>query len=157
MNIFVLDEDPRQAARYLCDSHCVKMVLESAQLMAAVANIPEIARPDSVARHPCALWAGATRSNYDWLYEHWDENLREYTRRYRKSHFYERYRPLIWEGRFRIPDGPMTPHAQAMPWWIRCEGDAVTAYRIYYAVEKARLARWRHGETPAWFEEMTRD
>jgi hypothetical protein len=32
MNIFALDNDPTTAARYLCDQHLGKMLLESAQL-----------------------------------------------------------------------------------------------------------------------------
>jgi hypothetical protein len=33
MNIFVLDEYPGDAARYLCDKHVVKMILESTQII----------------------------------------------------------------------------------------------------------------------------
>ena len=29
MNIFVLDNDPRQCAEYHCDKHVVKMILET--------------------------------------------------------------------------------------------------------------------------------
>jgi len=35
MNIFVLDEDPAQAARYLDDVRLPKMCVESAQMMAS--------------------------------------------------------------------------------------------------------------------------
>ena len=33
MNIFVLDKDPRVAARMLCDKHVPKMIVESAQML----------------------------------------------------------------------------------------------------------------------------
>ena len=33
MNIFVLDKNPRIAALYHCDKHCVKMILETAQML----------------------------------------------------------------------------------------------------------------------------
>lgn len=33
MNIFVLDEDPHQAAKYHCNTHVVKMIIESAQML----------------------------------------------------------------------------------------------------------------------------
>lgn len=33
MNIFALDNDPKKAARYHCDKHVVKMVIESAQML----------------------------------------------------------------------------------------------------------------------------
>jgi len=35
MNIFILDNNPKLAAQYHCDKHCVKMILESAQLLCA--------------------------------------------------------------------------------------------------------------------------
>ena len=33
MNIFVLDKDPKKAAKYHCDKHCVKMILEAGQML----------------------------------------------------------------------------------------------------------------------------
>jgi len=36
MNIFILDKDPRVAARYHCDKHVIKMSLESMQVMGSV-------------------------------------------------------------------------------------------------------------------------
>ena len=33
MNIFVLDKEPREAARQHCDKHVVKMIIESAQML----------------------------------------------------------------------------------------------------------------------------
>ena len=38
MNIFVVEENPVDAARALCDKHVVKMVLESVQLLSTVAQ-----------------------------------------------------------------------------------------------------------------------
>jgi len=34
MNIFCIDKDPIQSAKWLCDQHVNKMVLESAQMVA---------------------------------------------------------------------------------------------------------------------------
>ena len=33
MNIFVLDRDPEVAARYHCDKHVCKMILEAGQML----------------------------------------------------------------------------------------------------------------------------
>ena len=33
MNIFYLDKDPIKAAQMSCDKHCVKMIVESAQML----------------------------------------------------------------------------------------------------------------------------
>ena len=39
MNIFVLDRDPIQAAKYMCDKHVVKMILESCQLLSTAHRV----------------------------------------------------------------------------------------------------------------------
>ena len=39
MNIFVLDLDPRTSAMMMCDSHVVKMTLESTQMIATMLRL----------------------------------------------------------------------------------------------------------------------
>ena len=39
MNIFALDECPVKSAEMACDKHCVKMILESAQLLCSVHRV----------------------------------------------------------------------------------------------------------------------
>ena len=39
MNIFYLDKNPEIAAQYHCDKHCVKMILESAQLLSTAHRV----------------------------------------------------------------------------------------------------------------------
>ena len=39
MNIFILDKDPRKAARMHCDKHVVKMILEGAQMLSTAHRI----------------------------------------------------------------------------------------------------------------------
>ena len=48
MNIFFLDKDPIIAAQYHCDKHCVKMILESAQLLSTAHRVldEDDAHPD---------------------------------------------------------------------------------------------------------------
>ena len=43
MNIFFIHKEPRQAARWQCDKHVVKMILESAQMLSTVlrANVED--------------------------------------------------------------------------------------------------------------------
>ena len=54
-----------------------------------------------------------------------------------------------------IPEGKLTPFAQAMPDEYKNEC-AVTAYRDYYIHDKSRFAKWEKG-TPApdwWLMEL---
>ena len=39
MNIFVLDQDPTQAAQLQCDKHVVKMIVESAQMLSTAHRV----------------------------------------------------------------------------------------------------------------------
>lgn len=90
MNIFVTNPCPRKSAEYLDDRRCIKMVLETAQLLSTV--IRHYGYEDSTIyksthlNHPCSIWARATRNNYRWLVEHGLALCAEYTNRYNKVH-----------------------------------------------------------------------
>lgn len=45
MNIFYLDSDITQCARFHCDKHVVKMILESAQILCSVLSLYHIETP----------------------------------------------------------------------------------------------------------------
>jgi hypothetical protein len=77
MNIFFLDEDPRLAAKFLCDKHLSKMQLESAQLISTAINLiaPDIVAENPIyksthANHPSAKWIRECLGNYGWFVEH---------------------------------------------------------------------------------------
>ena len=111
MNIFYLDPDPRTCAEMHCDKHCVKMIIEYAQLMSTAhrvidgteytdltANGRRIKRwrldddresilyKASHINHPSAIWCRANYDNYVWLYRMWFYLCKEYTYRYGKVH-----------------------------------------------------------------------
>ena len=84
MNIFFLSGNPRRCARWHCDKHVVKMILESTQILytaqhvnggtALVAAAAPICKStgnrgykNHHAKHPSVLWASATLPHYMWL------------------------------------------------------------------------------------------
>lgn len=161
MNIFVLDEDPVAAARMQCDRHVVKMPVEAGQMLVTVlaqhgAHVGSW--KSTHAKHPCTLWAGETRANFEWLCEHAFALVEEHGRRYphtaagRRGH---KAGPVILDAldhAHRLPAGPLTPHVQAMPERWRVPGNPVAGYRQYYAADKAHFASWRApGAPPAWW------
>lgn len=154
MNIFILDNDPVQAARMQCDKHCVKMILESAQILAAVHHRygnHSVRYKETHKNHPCTKWAGATSSNYGWLWQHGLELCREYTRRYGKTHACEQlFHGELSQIPFGLPVDGLTKFVQAMPEEFKHE-DAVMAYRQYYKEAKQDIAVWNHGSAPAWW------
>jgi hypothetical protein len=154
MNIFVLSEDPEEAARAQCDRHVVKMALESAQILASVRHRYGAESPykPTHAHHPCVLWAGECAENYDWLYAHMTHLLDEYTQRYGKTHAVAKHLEIFKDPPDAMPRlGDRTPFTQCMPESYRIPGDPVTAYRAFYNGEKASFAKWKHGNVPAWF------
>ncbi len=89
MNIFVSDADPTIAAQNLDDKRLVKMVLETAQIISAVAHRYGVAGDWyklTHRNHPCTLWAGDSAVNYEWLYDHGLALAAEYTHRFNKEH-----------------------------------------------------------------------
>jgi len=153
MNIFVLDLDIRKCARYHCDQHVVKMILESVQILCTALWLHGIEAPykPTHGRHPCVLWASKSRSNMHWLARLAGALNYEFKYRFRKESDHESYSVLA-ALRFRtVEDLGLTPFAQAMPEQYRIPGDPVTAYRNYYRAEKARFARWTRRAIPLWF------
>ena len=154
MNIFVLSEDPEEAARAQCDRHVVKMAVESAQILSSVRHRYGALAPYKAthAHHPSVLWAGECAENYAWLYSHLGHLLDEYTRRYGKTHAVSAHLDVLREPPEAMPrKGACTPFAQVMPEPYRVPGDPVAAYRAFYNGEKAGFARWKLGNAPAWF------
>lgn len=156
MNIFVLDADPVVAARYHCDKHVVKMILETAQMLCS-AQHRHGACPDATpykaayVNHPCTRWAGDSQSNYRWLVRLGQELGAEYTLRYGKVHKCAAVIAQVASPPPSMPDTGLTTFAQAMPDQYR-HADAVVAYRAYYQGEKSRFAKWRI-TPPSWWEE----
>lgn len=160
MNIFVLHDDPREAARLHCDKHVVKMPLETAQilstvLLAAGAYSFAFYKPTHP-RHPCTLWAGETRANARWLLALGLELVAEHGRRYPHTKAGcegHKAGPVLRACARHIellPEGELTPHAQCMPEHLRGPS-AVEAYRRFYVEDKARFATWRAPSTrPGW-------
>ena len=166
MNIFILDNDPIAAAEYLCDKHVVKMAVETAQMMASALRrhgATDIDMPLTVAgkpykggypNHPCTRWAGDTSDNFVWLGIHGVSICDEYTIRYGKLHACKDSILHMMKFVDYLPDAPRTQFALAMPDEFKHE-NAVKAYRKYYAVDKAAIAKWNKSRPePRWFTNM---
>lgn len=154
MNIFILDSRPAVAAQMLCNRHVVKMIVESAQIMATVHHRygSSATYRSTHEHHPCTIWTGASAQNYAWLLAHTKAMCREYTLRYEKTHATQHY---VFGELHALPPGipflGQTPFAQAMPDQYR-DIDPVLAYRRYYLGAKKDICKWTNRDVPAWFE-----
>lgn len=172
MNIFYLDHSPKLAARYHCNAHVVKMILELGQILSTAHRVldgkmvisnagrrkttwvhPTL---DSVlykathVNHPSAVWCRETSENYSWTYSLFKELCIEYTVRYNKVHESERKLGIVLASMpTNITYGGLTPIAQAMPDYCK-DVDPVEAYRDYYAIDKQRMLRYTNRSIPSW-------
>ena len=151
MNIFVLHHNPIVAAQMQCDKHVVKMILETAQMLCTVAHAEGFPAPYRATHknHPCTLWVGKSKQNWDWLIDHGLGLCKEYTRRYGKIHQSQKHIEWCSQLPIPLPSIGLTSFAQAMPdkYKNRC---AVKAYRAYYHGEKASFATWKTS-SPSWW------
>jgi hypothetical protein len=159
MNIFYLSHKPSRCARWHCDKHVVKMILETTQLLytahwflALAANTqPDFSTAPTLAsnasqrgylsirnpRHPCAIWARESLTNYKWLCELGMALCQEFEHRFGGSHACEEH--LYWlysHPPATIPRAGWSAPAQAMPDEYRRKGDSIRAYRAYYKLNK---------------------
>ena len=91
MNIFYLDKRPDDAAEMHCDKHCVKMILEYAQMLSTAhreldGNVPDILYKSTHKNHPSTIWTRSSKQHYDWLFRLFRMLSAEYTLRYGKFH-----------------------------------------------------------------------
>ena len=161
MNIFYLDRNPVVAAQMMCDKHVVKMILESAQMLSTAHRVLDgDEHADNVGmykmthkNHPSTIWVRANSENYDWLQEHMEALITEYTHRYGKRHATERLIHSLWEHPKNITHDDFTDPPQCMP--DHCKGDdAVSAYQNYYIMEKSDFATWKRRDRPEWFNDQ---
>lgn len=152
MNIFVLDQDIKQCARYHCDKHVVKMILESVQILCTALNKKGYSTPykPTHPNHPCVLWVDQSYDNFLWLKELTIELNNEYRYRYDKSNDHKSIAVLQSISKYKYQSNQLTNFAQAMPDKYKCVDDAVRAYRQYYNGEKLEFAKWTKREVPDW-------
>ena len=171
MNIFYLDHDPKLCAEMHVDKHCVKMILEYAQLLSTAHRVLDgnqsvclsktgrkqvryvlsdkrdnILYSATHINHPSAIWVRQSRDNYAWLYELLINLCKEYTYRYGKTHKVEAS-GLLNELR-SVPAGisehpKFTEPTPAMPDECKVSGNSIESYRKYYIMNKQHLWSWK--------------
>ena len=181
MNIFYLHENPQICAQMHIDKHCVKMILESAQLLCSVhrvldgteyydktANGRKIKRwrhPDPKLekvlykagwiKHPSTMWLMESAFNYNWLYRHMMALNEEFKKRYSgKDHLaITKLKDALRNPPKNAPlnKKPTLP-TPAMPEECKVPGDTVKSYRNYYVMKKQRFATWKSpSKMPDWY------
>lgn len=154
MNIFLLDHNIQKCARYHCDQHVIKMLLEYTQILCTVLNLNGKTAPykPTHQKHPCVLWAGSSLDNWIWLKELTHALNQEYKYRrdtVRNHASFEVTKKLKLP--FGLPKLGLLEHPQVMPEQYRVPGDPVLAYRNFYILDKSRFAKWSKRKKPFWY------
>lgn len=150
MNVFALDYSPAMAARYHCNKHVVKMIVETAQMLSTInrsLGINEGYLPTH-AHHPCVLQTASNRTTYMWVRTLGFELCKEYTRRYGKVH---KTQAVLESLSIPVlPDGDTLNLPKCMP-EIYHRQDLVDSYRAYYRGKQFMMSMaWPDGEVPEW-------
>jgi len=177
MNIFYLDKDPIKAAQMSCDKHCVKMIVESAQMLSTAhrmidgnlytdktktgrkikrwkhpnPNMEKTLYKACHTGHPSTVWVMESAYNYHWLYKHMMALNTEFKMRY--GHILDHKTVQLLEGALMYPPKNIslntiaTDPPPAMPDYCKIPGDSVASYRKYYIFEKQRFATWKSPST----------
>lgn len=175
MNIFFLHNHPTICATMHNDKHCVKMILESAQMLSTAHRILDgkliidnsnnrikkmyllskeyenvIYKPTHI-NHPCNVWLRQSIINYRWLYSLFISLCDEYTFRYGKIHKCDTLlRDVLINPPKNIPHVDFTQPALAMPDQYKCDS-YIDSYRRYYIHEKAKISTWKKRSAPDWY------
>lgn len=175
MNIFYIDKNPIKATEYMVDSHVVKMVLESCQLLSTAHRVldgnPVKAKtktgrsvtryllPDSREvtlyqathiNHPSSVWCRQSVENYQWLHNHLMALLNEYTYRYGKVHKCANVAVALYQVPNNILPGKFTDPTPAMKEEFLVDKDSLKSYRNYYIKGKVHLHKWTKRNPPVW-------
>ena len=152
MNIFVLDIDVTKCAEYHNDKHCVKMILETAQLLCGVHWLNGIEAPYKLTHknHPCAIWVRDSYSNYIWLLNLGKALCAEYTYRYGRKHKCEEIIDWCILNKPMLLDKGITDFPLAMPQEYKVKS-AIQSYRNYYIGAKKDFCKWTKRSIPNWF------
>lgn len=157
MNIFVTDPLASASAQVLDDKRCIKMILESAQLLSGAIILKGGVGTYRVTHknHPCAVWARENESNYLWLVRHFQSLCREYTRRFNKIHACEKMIHGFMSQSHLMPKGTITPFKNCTI--FKDVDDTYLAYRLALTekwMKDLRPPKWTNAEQPYWFQDV---
>lgn len=183
MNIFYLHNDTKTCAEMHNDKHCVKMILEYAQLLSTAHRVLDgVLTTDRGGKsgrqrttyiladdrdtmlyrathinHPSAVWVRQSPENYIWLSNMLLALCEEYTHRYAKVHKVERD-GLCYVLFKNIPNNignkGWSEPTPAMPDDVKVPGDSIASYRNYYIKNKTHLANWKNRKVPDWYANL---
>jgi len=155
VNIFFTSPDPVECAQALDDKRLVKMPVESVQMLSSAIYRHGGTPVYRVAwtKHPCTIWSGDSRENFEWHLAHLQAMNDEFKLRYGKDHgsYVAGYESLKAQAeRLGISSLTNFPNCSLS----KEELDVHKAYRMGF-FEKwkkdKRPPRWTNRKPPEWW------
>jgi hypothetical protein len=154
VNIFATSNCPIESAKFLDDKRCIKMCLETAQLLSTALRVNGYKGDDvykiAHLNHPSSVWCRTTQGNYKWLLEHFRALCNEYNRRTGKVHASSKLLSIFEANVELIPAGekmPFSNNARNLTKGVDFthESDVTLAYKLYLS------ERWESDKRePTW-------
>ena len=167
MNLFLLSWNPIQCARWHCDKHVVKMILELVQMLYTAWHVNNSYVPRcaplckstgnrgykrlSNPNHPMAKWVRESLWNYTFTIQLATALCLEFQHRY--GHIHGCTYHLLWlsEHTPKFDTIEKTHIPQCMPEKYKADCP-VQAYRNYYLGDKVAFASWSNKrQCPSWW------
>jgi len=160
-NFFYLDKNPVRCARYYCDKHVNKIMIEIAQLLSQVHHLYDRIPPYK----KCLLikpdlapfkWVQESQANYLYCAQLAYALLNEYKYRYNKTE-HKCEKPIIW----LLKHIPPLPNSTSKPTKFYMTDNVkiyneyfkpLDASRFSYVDFKCRNDRWTRRSKPKWFD-----
>ncbi len=163
VNLFYLDKDPKKCARYYCDKHVNKILIEIGQILSQIhhyiGNNPPYKLCKAISPNLKPLkWASHSISNYLYCCELGENLIKEYKFRYNKdSHKCEKVIKWLKENipkniknkkrsKFKLTDNVSI--------YARYYKDPVEASRLMYVDFKCKNDKWTKRGKPKWFNSL---
>lgn len=172
MNIFITDTCPYMSAKNLCDQHCVKMALETCQLISTCLRLyhgigGSHLMLSAYEQHPCSVWVSTSLGNLEWSTHHLRGILNQCRDRgFNKNDRYHRILsisstflshshvelltlpPLCMPDDYKLYTDVDSLYPNGVPLYV------VESYRAYYqskALSFKNKMRYCHSKIPNWF------
>ncbi len=156
MNIFHLSRDVEKCARYHCDKHVVKMILEHVQMLSTANRVSGLDEGYKVAHlnHPCTIWTRHSLDNWLHLKELTVELNKEWRYRYGHSHNHKSFEVMMGLSTPKLPKLGVTIPPKCMPDDVKLPG-VIESYRNYYRVHKLDIATYTNRSVPNFLKQLT--
>ena len=134
------------------------MIVESAQMLSTVLRSYGYTTSDlyksAYQKHPCTVWTGQTRGNFQWLCDHALAMCTIYTTIGRKTHASEYVIRGAYNLRNKIPEGDRTEFADCTEFKDFIELPVTKRYQMFmnlkWSTRDKTPPKWTNRKPPEW-------